>query len=193
MNTTSSRMAEFLESFERSRAEGAEAAGTLYAETFLAAGPEGARCIRAEDFLKALPKRKEMFERAGCKRTELADVTETPLDERYAMARTKWRMTFVREDGGEDRRGGVDIHCGPGRRDAADCGLPVAPGSPEGAADAHGMKCSRHPSHASGGRLHPTWKLADAIRFPRMCRESRRIRNPKSNWDRRRQRPAGRR
>lgn len=98
MDTLSSRMVEFLESFECSRAAGADAAA-LYAETFLAAGPEGARCVRLEDFLKALPKRKEMFEAAGCKRTELASVTETPLDERYTMARTKWRMTFAREGG----------------------------------------------------------------------------------------------
>ena len=99
MNATSSRMAEFLESFERSRTGGAEAAAALYAETFLAAGPDGARCIRAEDFVKALPKRKEMFERAGLRRTELAGVTETPLGQRYSMARTKWRMFFEREGG----------------------------------------------------------------------------------------------
>jgi len=102
MEQVSSRMAEFMISFERSRAEGAEAAAAMYAETFLAGGPEGARCIRAEDFLKALPKRKEMFERAGCRRTELAGVTETPLGERYAMARTKWRMAFEREGGREE-------------------------------------------------------------------------------------------
>lgn len=99
METISSRMAEFLESFERSRKENAEAHTALYAETFLAGGPDGARCVRAEDFLKALPRRKEMFERAGCRRTELAGVTETPLGERYSMARTKWRMFFEREGG----------------------------------------------------------------------------------------------
>lgn len=99
MEMIRSRITEFMECFERSRAAGAEAAAALYAETFLAGGPEGARCIRAEDFLKALPKRKEMFETAGCRKTELAGVTETPLDERYKMARTKWRMTFAREGG----------------------------------------------------------------------------------------------
>lgn len=101
MDTMSSRMAEFLESFERSRTKGAEAVAALYADTFLAGGPDGARCVRAEDFAKALPRRKEMFERAGCRRTALAGVTETPLDGRYTMARTKWRMTFEREGDGE--------------------------------------------------------------------------------------------
>lgn len=99
MEMVSSRMAEFLESFERSRQGGPEAVAALYAETFLAGGPEGARCVRLEDFLKALPKRKEMFEAAGLRRTQLAGVTETPLGERYTMARTKWRMTFAREGG----------------------------------------------------------------------------------------------
>lgn len=102
MENVSNRMAEFMESFERSRAAGDEAAAAMYAETFLAGGPEGARCIRAADFLKALPKRKEMFERAGCRKTELAGVTEAPLGERYAMARTKWRMSFEREGGRQD-------------------------------------------------------------------------------------------
>jgi hypothetical protein len=102
MEKVSRRMAEFMERFERSRAEGADAAGALYAETFLAGGPQGARCIRAEDFIHALPKRKEMFERAGCRKTELAGVTETPLGERYAMAQTKWRMAFEREGGREE-------------------------------------------------------------------------------------------
>lgn len=100
MDTMSSRMAEFLESFERSRTEGADVTN-LFAETFLAGGPDGARCVRAEDFVKALPRRKEMFERAGCRRTRLAGVTETPLDARYTMARTKWQMTFEREGEGE--------------------------------------------------------------------------------------------
>ncbi|HET6384220.1 MAG TPA: hypothetical protein VFJ58_12575 [Armatimonadota bacterium] len=95
MEKISSRMAQFLEHFERSRTAGADAAG-LYAETFLAGGPDGARCIRAEDFARALPLRKQMFERAGCRRTELAGVVETPLDERYSLARTKWRMGFER-------------------------------------------------------------------------------------------------
>ena len=102
MEMVSNRMAEFMESFERSRAAGDEGAAGLYAETFLAGGPDGARCIRAEDFMKALPKRKEMFERAGCRRTELAGVTEMPLGERYAMAQTKWRMSFERDGGRED-------------------------------------------------------------------------------------------
>lgn len=101
MEATSIRMTEFIESFERSRSDGAEAARALYAETFLAGGPEGARCIRAEDFLKLLANRKEMFERAGYRRTELAGVSETPLDWRYSLARTKWRMWFEQTGGPE--------------------------------------------------------------------------------------------
>jgi hypothetical protein len=103
MHTMNNRMTEFLDIFEQSRNEGADAAAALYAETFLVGGPEGARCIRAEDFARTLPKRKEMFEQAGCLRTELASVVETPLDTRYSMARTRWQMHFQRANGCEER------------------------------------------------------------------------------------------
>lgn len=75
-----------------------------FADTFLAGGPQGARCVRSADFALALPKRYEMFEKWGCRSTELLSVTELELDSRYVLARTKWRMAFAHGDAG-----GVDV------------------------------------------------------------------------------------
>jgi hypothetical protein len=69
---------------------------SLYAESFLAVGPQGAQCVRSADFGIALPKRKQLFERLGSKSTTLVGVEEIPLDSRYVMARTRWKMIFVR-------------------------------------------------------------------------------------------------
>ncbi len=70
---------------------------SLYADSFLAAGPQGAQCVRSTDFATALPKRKQLFDGLGLQSTILAGVEETPLDDRYVMARAKWKMTFVRD------------------------------------------------------------------------------------------------
>lgn len=72
-----------------------------FAETFLAADPGGARPVRAADFALALPRRKQLFDKiGGCHSTELVSVEETRLDDRYALARTRWRMKFEALDRG---------------------------------------------------------------------------------------------
>jgi len=40
-----------------------------------------------------------MFDKMGCRSTKLATVTVTKLGDRYAMAETKWLMTFAHGDG----------------------------------------------------------------------------------------------
>jgi hypothetical protein len=60
--------------------------------------PDGARAVKASDFALMLPKRQEMFEKMGCRSTNLATVTVTKLDDRYAMAEAKWLMTFAHGD-----------------------------------------------------------------------------------------------
>lgn len=101
MNEKQSAMVEFFAEFERSVAEGT--GGTaLFAEAFLAGGPNGARCIAKEDFARALPKRKEALEGLGLRGSELAGMTETALDDRYTMVRTRWRMHFERASGGRE-------------------------------------------------------------------------------------------
>lgn len=70
-----------------------------FAETFMAAGPQGAKCVRAADFAVALPKRKQFFDSLGCRSTSLVSLEQNRLDERYVVAKTRWRMTFAQEDG----------------------------------------------------------------------------------------------
>jgi hypothetical protein len=63
----------------------------------MAASPQGTQAVRATDFALALPKRKQLFDQLGCRSTELLSLRETPLDARYVMAATQWRMTFARD------------------------------------------------------------------------------------------------
>jgi hypothetical protein len=96
MTSPSTPIARFLETFQHaSSTPGASAA--LFADTFLAAGPDGAKAVPAAAFGPVLEKRKQMFEQAGSRSTELISLEEIPLDARYAFARTRWRMTFVRD------------------------------------------------------------------------------------------------
>ena len=85
----------FLEQFGRLCTEGSIPELTaIFAETFLAADPGGSRPVTASDFALALPRRRQMFDQLGCTSTELISTEETPLDSRYVLARTRWRMEF---------------------------------------------------------------------------------------------------
>jgi hypothetical protein len=88
----------FFRNFERLNSNNdAPAMAAQFADTFVAAGPQGSQCVRAEDFARALPKRIELFRSFGCESTSLVSFSETRLDERFAMAETRWRMTFHRD------------------------------------------------------------------------------------------------
>jgi Domain of unknown function (DUF4440) len=71
----------------------------LYAPSFLMAGPGGPQVVKASDLALAIPKRKQLFDAAGCRSTTLRSVDHTPLDDRYSLVRTEWQWTFVRADG----------------------------------------------------------------------------------------------
>jgi len=66
-----------------------------FADVFMAAGPTGAIAVRAGDFAQALPKRKQLFDRLGCRSTALENMRQTRLDERYTLVETEWRMDFA--------------------------------------------------------------------------------------------------
>ena len=97
MRTRDGAAARFIEDFARNSREGkgAELIAQL-GESFLFAGAQGCQWVRAGDFALALPKRKEIFEAAGHRWTELVDAEETWLGERYALVRTRWRFVFER-------------------------------------------------------------------------------------------------
>jgi hypothetical protein len=67
-----------------------------FADPFLFAGPQGVKCFSTADFARALPQRKQLFDSLGCTSNELISLEETALNERYSLARTRWRFTFDR-------------------------------------------------------------------------------------------------
>jgi hypothetical protein len=75
-----------------------------FADPFVSADPHGTRCVRVEDFAAALPKRKLLFDRLGCRPAALVSLDETQLDARYVLAKTTWRFEFARADSDEAKQ-----------------------------------------------------------------------------------------
>lgn len=99
-STPSTPIAHFFENFAHlSSTNNIPSLVALYADIFLAAGPQGAQPVTAANFA---PKRKQLFEFLGHTSTTLVAVHETPLDPRYTLVRTQWRFTFARPTGPED-------------------------------------------------------------------------------------------
>ena len=93
-------MAELFRRFEAQTAAGdAERLAAFYAPAFLMAGPAGAQVVKAGDLAAAIPKRRQLFDAAGCRSTTLLSVDDTRLDGRYSLVRTTWQWTFARADG----------------------------------------------------------------------------------------------
>jgi hypothetical protein len=71
-----------------------------FTDTFMGADPNGVVCIANDDkFREAIPQRKEFFKQIGFRSANVLDVAETPLDDRYTMAKVHWRMIFEKEAG----------------------------------------------------------------------------------------------
>ena len=75
---------------------------SLFEDVFVVTGPQGTQCVRAQDFALALPKRKQLFDKLGCQSTALVSLHETALGDRYALAKTEWRMTFHQPSGNQE-------------------------------------------------------------------------------------------
>jgi hypothetical protein len=96
MDCVDSALSHFVRSFEHNSSSGnISEAVKQFADQFLAVSPHGSQCIRSVDFAAALPKRKELFKSLGLQSTELIGMKESLLDRRYALAKTRWRFTFV--------------------------------------------------------------------------------------------------
>ena len=85
--------------FERYASETAQndmpAVVSHFTDPFLSAGPSGVQAVRVADFSAALPKKKALFQRLGSQPAQMVALHETPLDSRYVLARTTWRMSFL--------------------------------------------------------------------------------------------------
>ena len=85
----------FFETFEQTNAGGdIDRMVALFADPFMSADSTGVRVVQASEFRAALPKRKQLFSAIGCTSTKLVSMEESPLDDRYVMAKTVWRWEF---------------------------------------------------------------------------------------------------
>jgi hypothetical protein len=99
MTSAATPLSDFFATFADNSNHGSDAETvSQFADTFLAGGPDGAKPVPASLFGPALTKRKELFVKLGSRGTKLVGLEEIPLDARYTLARTRWRMTFSRPD-----------------------------------------------------------------------------------------------
>ena len=91
----------FFAAFEAGTTADVDALARLYAPAIVVAGPDGSQVVGAADLLRAIPRRKQLFAAAGCQRTTLAGLVETPLDRRYTLAKTEWQWLFAPAGRGE--------------------------------------------------------------------------------------------
>jgi len=80
--------------FERFSTAGT--AGDCVADVFLAGDASGIKPVTRQAFLEALPKRAEMFAKAGLGTPVLQELTFEALDDHYLLARTEWVAGHVR-------------------------------------------------------------------------------------------------
>ena len=100
MTNNSPALTAFFHDFERNSSSGDPTSiAALFADTFLAAGPEGSHAITAPQFAVIVQKRRQLFRGKGHRSTHLISVAERPLGERYLMADTVWSMIFDRPAG----------------------------------------------------------------------------------------------
>ena len=65
---------------------------SLFAESFLAAGPQGSKLIRTSDFLQFLPMRHKALAALGCSTSHLVSLSEIALGERHLFVTTGWEI-----------------------------------------------------------------------------------------------------
>jgi hypothetical protein len=71
-----------------------------YTAEFMGGGPSGVMCGRNDEGLrKAIFQRHALFRQIGFQRAKILSVEETPLDDRYTMAKVHWHMTFEKQPG----------------------------------------------------------------------------------------------
>jgi hypothetical protein len=69
-----------------------EALGSLFSGVFMSLDANSATAVSPQALLAALPRRKQLFEAIGSDGLELADISETPLDDLHTLVRTSWRL-----------------------------------------------------------------------------------------------------
>lgn len=94
----------FLEQYEKANASSDFATiGSLYADTFMFGGVNGAKAVKKEDFLKVLPKMTAHFTSIGLSQTQLQTVEASSIDDKYFLAKTRWKAT-IRNSRGDSKQ-----------------------------------------------------------------------------------------
>lgn len=71
-----------------------------YTHPFMGADPNGVACIpNDEAFRASIPRRQVFFREIGFRSARILDLAQTPLDERYTMAKVHWQMVFEKTPG----------------------------------------------------------------------------------------------
>ena len=69
-----------------------EALTSMFGAVFMSLDASSAAAVSPQALLAALPRRKQLFEAIGGDGLELADISETPLDDRHTLVRTSWNL-----------------------------------------------------------------------------------------------------
>jgi len=69
-----------------------DALTSSFADVFLSLDASSAVAVSPQALLAALPRRKQLFENIGSDGLELADISETPLDDLHTLVRTSWHL-----------------------------------------------------------------------------------------------------
>jgi hypothetical protein len=96
MPFTPQALDQFMTTYERNTASDDPAdVVAQFADTFLAAGPDGSVLVSTTAFAQKLPMRKQHFENAGLRSTQLIARRDTLIGERYVLVDTQWQMDFA--------------------------------------------------------------------------------------------------
>lgn len=69
-----------------------QALTSMFGAVFMSLDACSAAAVSPQALLAALPRRKQLFEAIGSDGLELADISETPLDDRHTLVRTSWNL-----------------------------------------------------------------------------------------------------
>jgi hypothetical protein len=71
-----------------------------FTASFMGGDPNGVACLQNDEtFRNVIPERRAFFQQIGFRSAKILGVEETPLDERYTMAKVHWHMVFQKQVG----------------------------------------------------------------------------------------------
>jgi hypothetical protein len=89
----SQQVKEFFKAYERTNSSSESSAiGDFYAGTFMFGAANGVQVVAREDFLKVVPRMKAHLSSMGLFQTQLRSVEAHPINSKYLLAKTGWRM-----------------------------------------------------------------------------------------------------